>query len=332
MINMQLAMCQMLANNQQQQQQQQQHSQQQKRTLKRLTNKRERKVTTNDQRRLTTETEELLSPMICHDYHDLEYRPVTSEIMENYLAKRSHRTLTIYHAKVAQKSYGNEKRFFCPPPCIYLSGADWTTTDSTASSFHYQDSLSAKISIHDSNWQNLSIDDYGPMKYGSARTLFISDSDKRKYIHLNIQLLSEDSTPIGMFASRKIKIISKPSKKKQSLKNNECKVKLSFFMRELIEFIFDNSMYSIRNQCNFVQSSSVGIQFEITLKDDVRYLEVKMLARDFCTSMKTNNSMRVHNNGDRFRFIYWIIIMRMMVMMTMIDFRTKKNAFNMVQQ
>lgn len=241
MINMQLAMCQMLANNQQQQQPPQQ---QQKKALKRLTHKRERKVMTNDQRRLTTETEELLSPRMLQDYYEFEYRPITSEIMENYLAKRCHRTMTIYHAKVAQKSYGNEKRFFCPPPCIYLSGADWTS-DSISSSFHEQESFSAKIgindpinSLHHANWQNLSIDDYGPMKYGSARTLFISDSDKRKYIHLNIELLGKDSTRIGIFPSRKIKIISKPSKKKQSVKNIECKSRCFSFFYKRHNYVF----------------------------------------------------------------------------------------------
>jgi len=45
---------------------------------------------------------------------------LTKDAMERYLLDRNDLVLVILHAKVAQKSYGNEKRFFSARHLVYI--------------------------------------------------------------------------------------------------------------------------------------------------------------------------------------------------------------------
>ncbi|XP_072233088.1 recombination signal binding protein for immunoglobulin kappa J region b isoform X3 [Leuresthes tenuis] len=151
---------------------------------------------------------------------------VTGEAMRNYLKERGDQTVMILHAKVAQKSYGNEKRFFCPPPCVYLMGSGWKKKKEQMERDGCSDQESqpcAFIGIGNSDQEMQQLNLEGK-NYCTAKTLYISDSDKRKHFMLSVKMFYGNSADIGVFLSKRIKVISKPSKKKQSLKNADCEL------------------------------------------------------------------------------------------------------------
>uniref|UniRef100_H3CI19 Recombination signal binding protein for immunoglobulin kappa J region like n=1 Tax=Tetraodon nigroviridis TaxID=99883 RepID=H3CI19_TETNG len=130
-------------------------------------------------------------------------------------------SVTILHAKVAQKSYGNEKRFFCPPPCVYISGHGWTAMEEPlqVDSCSQSQADAFKLVFDQQSNSKVRQSQLGFQMFACAKSLFISDQDKRKHFCLLLRLFLGHRQEVGLFQSRLIKVISKPSQKRQSMRN-----------------------------------------------------------------------------------------------------------------
>ncbi|XP_070935003.1 recombining binding protein suppressor of hairless-like protein [Macaca nemestrina] len=194
------------------------------------------------------------------------------------LQQQCEQTVRIVHAKVAQKSYGNEKRFFCPPPCVYLSGPGWRVkpgqdqahqageTGPTVCGYMGLDSASGSAA----ETQKLNFEQQPDSReFGCAKTLYISDADKRKHFRLVLRLVLRGGRELGTFHSRLIKVISKPSQKKQSLKNTDLCIssgsKVSLFNRLRSQTV--STRYLSVEDGAFVASARQWAAFTLHLAD-----------------------------------------------------------------
>ncbi|XP_067856339.1 recombining binding protein suppressor of hairless-like protein [Heptranchias perlo] len=204
---------------------------------------------------------------------------VTRDIVRQYLQQRPDQTVLILHAKVAQKSYGNEKRFFCPPPSVYLTGPGWRMkheqlklsglNDSSCRLCGYMGLDSAGNSQGDALKINFE-EQPDSKKFGCAKALYVSDTDKRKHFRIVLRLFLGNGQEIGTFYSKLIKVISKPSQKKQSIKNADLCIssgsKVALFNRLRSQTV--STRYLCVEGGEFIASARQWAAFTLHLEND----------------------------------------------------------------
>ncbi|ORX45669.1 hypothetical protein DM01DRAFT_1339899 [Hesseltinella vesiculosa] len=182
--------------------------------------------------------------------HGKRHADFLQPLVQAYLLDKAcagERCITIMTSKVAQKSYGTEKRFLCPPPATILSGSSswWTLKDEDQSKrSHAQRPPRVTVQISgeptsqtgllewfDDKGQSLEngpgvLQAYEQNKAVIAKCvskqLHINDADeKRRRVEVLVKLQLGNGLSLGTLPSKGIKVISKPSKKRQSVKNME---------------------------------------------------------------------------------------------------------------
>nr|CAG8481468.1 3486_t:CDS:2 [Entrophospora candida] len=166
-----------------------------------------------------------------HHHHHQHQNLITDNVMRpnnvhQYSSTSGEKKVMILTSKVAQKSYGTEKRFLCPPPTTMILGSNWCPPKITVGISGEQTNQQGIL-----EWISPSGNSLDPTSTCSemnfsgkcvSKHLYISDADeKRKKVEVLVNIQSPMGDNIGTFASKPIKVISKPSKKRQSAKNME---------------------------------------------------------------------------------------------------------------
>ncbi|KAI8636747.1 hypothetical protein BD408DRAFT_425588 [Parasitella parasitica] len=155
--------------------------------------------------------------------------------------KRHKTIITCLHASVAQKSYGSEKRFLCPPPIVQIKSPLNSTITNEQRAEKMQLSMSVICENGDRILEQRSMLDEN--QSGSFKYLHVTGTAKAKQFNLKVDLLPTTATtetatattttttttsttpppndpqPLASYVSKPISIISKPSKKTAKTRN-----------------------------------------------------------------------------------------------------------------
>jgi LAG1, DNA binding/Beta-trefoil DNA-binding domain len=128
-------------------------------------------------------------------------------------------TITCLHAAVAQKSYGSEKRFLCPPPVVSIQSPANAQTDKTLERPSVAMSvICSEIGPDRTVGQRAILDE---TMTGSFKYLHVTGTAKAKQFQLrvNVSHARHANEPYATFDTNPINIISKPSKKTAKARN-----------------------------------------------------------------------------------------------------------------
>lgn len=129
-------------------------------------------------------------------------------------------TVLCLHAAVAQKSYGSEKRFLCPPPVVHIESPVWNMKNQQMSMAVVSEGGDRSFEQRAPFDQNLT---------ASFKFLHVTGTAKTKSFQLSLDISEPSTNPDGdpaapgrvwaSFDSAPVTIISKPSKKTAKTRN-----------------------------------------------------------------------------------------------------------------